>query len=150
MTEDHTSTRRSSWGLDANEPKENWRDLALCRQVDPEIFFPDKGGSTKEAKRVCANCEVREECLTDALSHDDRFGVRAGLSVRERRKLNIGRPRRPQRTEHIPLKPPTQHPQCGTEAGQKKHSREGENSCDACKQAGSDARRNRLETRATA
>lgn len=129
---------------------ENWRAKALCAQVDPEIFFPNKGASTKDAKRVCAGCEVTRECLEDALAHDDRFGVRGGLSERERRRITVGRPRRPQRTQHLPLKPPTQHPQCGTEAGTKRHSRQGENSCTACKQASSEARRRRLEAKATA
>ncbi|WP_337558424.1 WhiB family transcriptional regulator, partial [Duodenibacillus massiliensis] len=32
----------------------------MCAQTDPEAFFPEKGGSTRDAKRVCAKCEVRE------------------------------------------------------------------------------------------
>jgi WhiB family redox-sensing transcriptional regulator len=65
----------------------NWRALALCAQTDPEAFFPEKGGSTRDAKKVCANCEVRAECLDYALSSDERFGIWGGLSERERRKL---------------------------------------------------------------
>ncbi|WP_067781691.1 WhiB family transcriptional regulator [Actinomyces vulturis] len=64
-----------------------WQERALCAQTDPEAFFPEKGGSTREAKRVCATCEVREECLEYALAHDERFGIWGGLSERERRKL---------------------------------------------------------------
>ncbi len=64
-----------------------WRDLALCAQVDPELFFPEKGGSFRAAKRVCAGCEVRAECLQDALDRRELFGVWGGLSERERRKL---------------------------------------------------------------
>lgn len=64
-----------------------WQERALCAQTDPEAFFPEKGGSTREAKRVCATCEVREECLDYALEHDERFGIWGGLSERERRKL---------------------------------------------------------------
>ena len=52
-----------------------------------QAFFPEKGGSTREAKRVCATCEVREECLQYALANDERFGIWGGLSERERRKL---------------------------------------------------------------
>lgn len=37
----------------------DWRQLGLCAQVDQELFYPEKGGSTKEAKRVCMACEVR-------------------------------------------------------------------------------------------
>ena len=65
----------------------SWQDRALCAQTDPEAFFPEKGGSTREAKRVCTSCEVRAECLEYALANDERFGIWGGLSERERRKL---------------------------------------------------------------
>ena len=64
-----------------------WQDRALCAQTDPEAFFPEKGGSTREAKRVCLTCEVRTECLEYALSNDERFGIWGWLSERERRKV---------------------------------------------------------------
>jgi WhiB family redox-sensing transcriptional regulator len=65
----------------------DWQERALCAQTDPEAFFPEKGGSTREAKRICAGCEVRAECLEYALAHDERFGIWGGLSERERRRL---------------------------------------------------------------
>jgi WhiB family redox-sensing transcriptional regulator len=64
-----------------------WQERALCAQTDPESFFPEKGGSTREAKRICVGCEVRAECLDYALAHDERFGIWGGLSERERRRL---------------------------------------------------------------
>ncbi|MEI6119598.1 MAG: WhiB family transcriptional regulator [Actinomycetes bacterium] len=65
----------------------SWQERALCAQTDPEAFFPEKGGSTREAKRVCLSCDVRGECLEYALGHDERFGIWGGLSERERRRL---------------------------------------------------------------
>ncbi len=56
-----------------------WQEEALCAQTDPEAFFPEKGGSTREAKRVCGRCDVRGDCLTYALAHDERFGIWGGL-----------------------------------------------------------------------
>ena len=70
---------------DGEEP--DWQERALCAQTDPEAFFPEKGGSTREAKRICSGCEVRAECLEYALAHDERFGIWGGLSERERRRL---------------------------------------------------------------
>jgi len=64
-----------------------WQADALCAQTDPEAFFPEKGGSTREAKSVCRSCEVRQECLEYALAHDERFGIWGGMSERERRRL---------------------------------------------------------------
>lgn len=66
---------------------EDWRNDALCAQVDNEPFFPEKGGSTRDAKKVCLECTVREDCLQFALNNDERFGIWGGLSERERRKL---------------------------------------------------------------
>ena len=69
---------------------DQWQDRALCAQTDPEAFFPEKGGSTREAKKICLGCEVRNECLEYALAHDERFGIWGGLSERERRRLKRG------------------------------------------------------------
>jgi WhiB family redox-sensing transcriptional regulator len=66
-----------------------WQERALCAQTDPEAFFPEKGGSTREAKRVCTGCDVRAECLEYALTNDERFGIWGGLSERERRRLRL-------------------------------------------------------------
>lgn len=65
----------------------SWQVDALCAQTDPEAFFPEKGGSTRDAKKICTTCEVKSECLEYALQNDERFGIWGGLSERERRKL---------------------------------------------------------------
>jgi WhiB family redox-sensing transcriptional regulator len=71
-----------------------WQADALCAQTDPEAFFPEKGGSTRDAKKICVSCDVRDRCLEYALSQDERFGIWGGLSERERRKLKRrGQPR---------------------------------------------------------
>ncbi|OMQ14765.1 transcription factor WhiB [Modestobacter sp. VKM Ac-2676] len=72
-------------GFDAEE--QGWQENALCAETDPEAFFPEKGGSTREAKKICTGCDVRAECLEYALSNDERFGIWGGLSERERRRL---------------------------------------------------------------
>ena len=71
-----------------------WQDQALCAETDPEAFFPEKGGSTRDAKRVCRVCPVRAECLQYALDHDERFGIWGGMSERERRRLKREAPKR--------------------------------------------------------
>ncbi len=73
--------------LEPGEGELLWQERALCAQTDPEAFFPEKGGSTREAKKVCLTCDVRAECLDYALANDERFGIWGGLSERERRKL---------------------------------------------------------------
>ncbi|HYI34078.1 MAG TPA: WhiB family transcriptional regulator [Glaciibacter sp.] len=76
---------RSSSPDDANPLA--WQSDSLCAQTDPEAFFPEKGGSTRDAKKICASCEVKSQCLEYALANDERFGIWGGLSERERRKL---------------------------------------------------------------
>lgn len=77
---------RKTTGVD-DDAELAWQTDALCAQTDPEAFFPEKGGSTRDAKKICTSCEVRTECLEYALKNDERFGIWGGLSERERRKL---------------------------------------------------------------
>ncbi|MET0303558.1 MAG: WhiB family transcriptional regulator [Microbacteriaceae bacterium] len=76
---------------DEEENPLSWQTDSLCAQTDPEAFFPEKGGSTRDAKKICTSCEVRAQCLEYALENDERFGIWGGLSERERRKLRRSR-----------------------------------------------------------
>lgn len=128
-------------------PDSTWQDSALCAQTDPDAFFPEKGGSTREPKKICLDCPVRQECLEAALARDERFGIWGGLSERERRKLKRPTHSVPDAKPPKPTKPslpPTWGPKCGTEAGMKAHARRGEYSCDACKKGATKARNRRL------
>ena len=64
-----------------------WKQFANCLGVDPDLFFPERGASTKEAKRVCSACVVRQECLEYALENGEKFGIWGGMSERERRRV---------------------------------------------------------------
>jgi WhiB family transcriptional regulator, redox-sensing transcriptional regulator len=64
-----------------------WQRQANCMGVDPDLFFPERGASTREAKEVCRGCVVREDCLEFALANGEKFGIWGGLSERERRKI---------------------------------------------------------------
>ncbi len=71
--------------------REGWQDRANCMGVDPDLFFPERGASTREAKGVCQGCEVREDCLEYALANSEKFGIWGGMSERERRRLRRAR-----------------------------------------------------------
>lgn len=64
-----------------------WQDHANCLGVSPDLFFPERGASLKEAKEVCRGCVVREECLDYAIRNVERWGVWGGMSERERRSI---------------------------------------------------------------
>lgn len=64
-----------------------WQDYGNCQGVDPELFFPSRGDTVKEAIEVCNNCEVINECLEFALENNERFGIWGGVSERGRRKI---------------------------------------------------------------
>ena len=71
---------------------DTWRDHALCRDTDPELFFPV--GTTGNAllaidyaKRVCSQCSVARECLDFALETNQDSGIWGGLSEEERREI---------------------------------------------------------------
>ncbi len=91
---------------------ESWREIALCREVDPEIMFPEKGGSAKPGKRICGLCSVRAACLVDALTFpqsEDRFGILGGTTPRERVRLRneAARPLAP--VVHLPVSSVPEH-----------------------------------------
>ncbi|RLK47641.1 WhiB family redox-sensing transcriptional regulator [Microbacterium telephonicum] len=66
---------------------EPWTREALCAQTDPEAFFPEKGGDTTSARKVCAACPVATQCLEYALRTNQEHGFWGGLSARSRRQL---------------------------------------------------------------
>ena len=72
----------------------NWRELAACRGMGTEIFFPERGEDTDAAKAICDVCPVTEECLEEQMrlrvSGAD-FGVWGGTSARQRKALSIQR-----------------------------------------------------------
>ena len=68
-----------------------WQRKANCMCVDPDLFFPERGASTREAKEVCRGCVVREDCLEYALANGEKFGIWGGMSERERRRIRRAR-----------------------------------------------------------
>jgi WhiB family redox-sensing transcriptional regulator len=76
---------------DPPSEERSWHDQANCLGVDPDLFFPERGASTREAKEVCRGCVVREDCLEYALSNGEKFGIWGGMSERERRRLRRAR-----------------------------------------------------------
>lgn len=74
-------------GISEIDESKRWQEQANCLGVDPDLFFPERGASTREAKAVCAGCEVRVDCLEYALANGEKFGIWGGLSERERRRL---------------------------------------------------------------
>jgi WhiB family transcriptional regulator, redox-sensing transcriptional regulator len=77
--------------LDPELAARSWQNKANCMGVDPELFFPERGASTREAKEVCRGCVVRGDCLEYALANGEKFGIWGGLSERERRKVRRSR-----------------------------------------------------------
>ena len=71
----------------------SWQDDGACLGADPDLFFPERGESTREAKEICRGCDVREVCLEYALTAGEKFGIWGGLSERERRRIRRSRRR---------------------------------------------------------
>jgi len=68
-----------------------WQEKANCMGVDPDLFFPERGASTREAKGVCRGCVVQMDCLEYALANGEKFGIWGGMSERERRRIRRAR-----------------------------------------------------------
>ena len=83
--------RVSFIGTATTDEDRSWQDNANCLGVDPDLFFPERGASTREAKEVCRACIVRVECLEYALMNGEKFGIWGGMSERERRRIRRAR-----------------------------------------------------------
>jgi WhiB family transcriptional regulator, redox-sensing transcriptional regulator len=69
----------------------NWRSAGACLSADPDLFFPISSVGPAErqiarAKKTCAGCGVRRECLEFALSHDSIHGIWGGMTVEDRQR----------------------------------------------------------------
>lgn len=64
-----------------------WMSSALCRQIDLELFFPDVGGSSKTARKMCGRCIVKIECLNYALTFPSMIGIWGGTTEKQRKRL---------------------------------------------------------------
>ena len=69
----------------------DWASLGACRDADPAEFFV-QGAAQNKVKTRCFGCDVRTECLAEALDHRIEFGVWGGMTERERRALLRRRP----------------------------------------------------------
>jgi WhiB family transcriptional regulator, redox-sensing transcriptional regulator len=65
----------------------DWHADANCRGMNPELFFPERGETTAEAKATCRRCDVQVECLLDSLNRGEKHGIWGGKSERERRMI---------------------------------------------------------------
>jgi len=69
----------------------DWAARAACRSTDPDALFV-QGAAQNRVKAICLGCQVRTECLADALDNRVEFGVWGGMTERERRALLRRRP----------------------------------------------------------
>ncbi|WP_372730109.1 WhiB family transcriptional regulator [Nocardioides sp.] len=96
---------------------------SLCAETDPDVWFPERGGSANPAKAMCRRCENEDACLEWALTNGEEIGVWGGKSAPERRKLladrQLSKSRKQADINH------------GTEGGYRAHQRRGEVIADA-------------------
>ena len=65
----------------------SWQDGANCKGANADLFFPERGASTRTAKGICRECAVRTDCLEFAITTGEKFGIWGGMSERERRRV---------------------------------------------------------------
>lgn len=70
--------------------REPWMSNAACTEIDPDMWFPEPGGSIQQQQAICADCPVRNLCLEYALRNDIEHGIWGGLSPKHRKKLRQG------------------------------------------------------------
>lgn len=68
-----------------SEANLSWKRLGNCLGIDSDLFYPERGVSSANAKKVCEPCVVKMECLNYAIENGEKFGIWGGKSERERR-----------------------------------------------------------------
>lgn len=108
----------------------DWRQRAVCREHDPDMWFPTPGDkpTRRAAVRICRACPVAVECGREAFAIDAADGIWGGLTSKQRSNL-LGVPASARRHATKILSP------CGTPAAYQRHYRNGEKPCDACRRA---------------
>ncbi|HZL80411.1 MAG TPA: WhiB family transcriptional regulator [Demequina sp.] len=106
-----------------------------CAEVDPAVWFPEKGQTNTAAKAICHRCDIEAACLAAAIADPELEGVWGGTSQRERQAL---------RGSSLPRIRPINH---GTEGGYMTHLRRGEPACPVCRDATTSAHRRRRAER---
>ena len=112
----------------------DWRNLAACRGLDPDLFFAERGDAftARNAQAVCAACPVAAECLEFAIANDETVGIWGGLSGRqlrqEKRRRAGGRKGPKPGTTYKPI----EH---GTDAAYHRHRAHGTTPCQSCREA---------------
>lgn len=74
-------------------PPTRWTRHAACAGMDPDIFYPTRGGNVSAAKAVCRRCPVIISCREWAITNREKFGVWGGLGERQRAELRRARRR---------------------------------------------------------
>jgi WhiB family redox-sensing transcriptional regulator len=122
----------------------DWIVEALCRGEDPEIFFPELGGTRYAlrqaaaiAKTVCRRCPVQQACLDAALARNEHHGVWGGVHMGQTRSSTREEMRQ---IRGVDVDSGFIH---GTPEGAKRHERAGEKTCPACRNAATAAHRRR-------
>jgi WhiB family transcriptional regulator, redox-sensing transcriptional regulator len=74
------------------QPRPGWRHQAACAETSGDLFFaethhPRYDELTRQAKRICASCTVRTDCLAYALTRGERYGIWGGLDQDERARI---------------------------------------------------------------
>lgn len=83
-------TGNNSWWMTYAPPRDTaWMEYGVCRQVDPELWHPEKGrgDSSQAARAICGRCPVRVECLEYALAQPGIMGIFGGTTESQRRRI---------------------------------------------------------------
>ena len=74
-----------------------WRENAACRGSFGSLFYPPQKGEKRSdrrsreerAKWICGRCQVKTDCLSEALASNEATGIWGGLNEVERRALSL-------------------------------------------------------------
>lgn len=82
MFEDAYSDHKYRVRYQSSKRELTWQDKGLCKETDPEIFYPESGDNAQTAKSVCRSCPVQLQCAQYAIDNNEEYGIWGGLGSR--------------------------------------------------------------------
>lgn len=112
---------------------ERWQNQAACKDVDPDLFFPEdnyrgRNPAVRAAKAVCRGCPLRADCLAGAMERVERHGIWGGTTPLER--VSLGMPKANEVEEYGDWVAELRG--CGSLPGVLAHEQAGTDPCRAC------------------
>ena len=66
---------------------DSWYKQAQCAELNANYMYPKDRHEEQQAKNICHNCPVIEQCLAQSIRDREIYGIWGGMNPQERQRL---------------------------------------------------------------